>query len=91
MDKQRFSIAGSTQEDDIVIGYSDGSTWNGWQCVKLEKRELIRWLDTTGAGYFVDSNGVVVALGNVGDTFHPSIIDGRQLYDMTGYCFVKAE
>ena len=91
MEKKRFSIDGTTNEDEIVTGWTNNETWNGWESIYLEKDQLINWLSNSPYDYREFPNGDVLVYFENEETFSPVVIDGMTVYDMNGYCFVELE
>lgn len=88
MDKIVCSIDRSTEEDDVLEGYTDNTTWNGWDNVYLPLASIQDWLDASPYDYSINPDGSVLVYWEDEAILRPSIIDGLTVYDMNGYCFV---
>jgi hypothetical protein len=101
MRKSKFSIDGMSLEEleeqgiDAIDGYTDDTTWNGWNNVFVTKEQFISWIEQTPMDYSIDDKGVITIdfseHGQDNDTFIPKVIDGITLYSLNGYCFVEIE
>jgi hypothetical protein len=101
MNKYKFAIDGDLSDPaNIVEGYTDGATWNGWECPMLPKDQLQSWLDASPYDYrfFTNSDGNESVRIYFDD--REEVIDSSPLftpdglltvYPMEGYCFVQVE
>lgn len=89
--KGKFSIDGDTEENTIVDGWTDESTWNGWDNIWLDESQLVEWLDSSPYDYRKLANGSILVYFEEEQTFTPDEVDGMTLYCMNGYCFVELE
>lgn len=93
--KALFSIDGNTDEAEVVEGYSDGTTWNGWANIFLPKDQLIAWIAASPYKWELlnDEDQTLRIHWDDRDEDFPSTPipteNGTFLvgYDMNGYCF----
>jgi len=103
MYKSKFAIDGiPTDESPAVEGYSDGTTWNGWEKVHLTREESEKWLNPSRVPYsFREAKSElnpreIPVLAILWPNDDEEIIESNliqtndgllRLYDFTGYCF----
>jgi hypothetical protein len=106
MYKSKFSVDGDENDDNIIEGYTDGTTWNGGANVCLTREQVSEWLDASPYDYrFLEARTkfnrrdypvLLIYFGDREETIESTPLptdsgDILEGYFMEGYRFVEVE
>jgi len=89
----QFTIDG-IPTDKKLQGFSDGTTWNGFDNVYTTLEGLEDWVEGTGQKItFNEDESVTFDMNGEADdeTFEVRMINGTKLYCLSGWCFAEVK